>query len=53
MFAAQHGNNAIVTLLLQAGGDPNVVGTHGLSAIGFAKQNGHAETLRLLNRGKG
>ena len=52
MFSAQHGNNAIVTLLLQAGADPNVVGTHGHSAIGFAQQNGHAETLRLLNRGK-
>ncbi|HEX6885977.1 MAG TPA: ankyrin repeat domain-containing protein [Planctomycetota bacterium] len=52
MFAAQHGKEAIVTLLLHAGGDPNLVGTHGLSAIGFARQNGHAETLRLLTRGK-
>jgi len=48
MFAAQQGFNDVVKLLLDAGADPQVVGKHGLSAIGFARQNGHKETERLL-----
>lgn len=48
MFAAQHGNDPIVSLLLEAGADPDAAGSHGLSVIGFAEQNGLLETLRLL-----
>jgi hypothetical protein len=49
-FAAQHGFDAAVEVLLAAGADPRRKGSHGLSAIGFAQQNQHATTLRLLQR---
>ena len=48
MFAAQHGHDAVVSALLQSGADPKAKGSHGLSAIGFAQQNGHKRTLGLL-----
>jgi ankyrin repeat protein len=48
MFAAQHGHDDVVRMLLDAGADASVVGRHGLSAIGFAKQNGHKRTIGLL-----
>ena len=39
---------AAPTMLLDAGADPNVRGTHGLTALGFAQQNGHADTAAVL-----
>jgi hypothetical protein len=34
--------------LLEKGADPTIKGTHGLSAISFAQQNGLNETLKIL-----
>ena len=48
MFAAQHGYNEIVRLLLQKGADPSVKGDHGLSAIDFAVQNERKDTEKIL-----
>jgi ankyrin repeat protein len=48
MFSAQHGYNDIVRLLLDKGADPKAKGNHGISAIGFAEQNGLEETKRIL-----
>ena len=48
MFAAQYGHNDIIRLLLAKGADPHRKGTHGLSAIGFAQQNGHQESEKIL-----
>ena len=48
MFAAQHGYNDVVRYLLGKGADPAFVGKHGLSAIGFAKQNNLVETEKIL-----
>jgi ankyrin repeat protein len=48
MFAAQHGYNDIVRLLLEKGADPARTGSHGLSAIGFAQQNELVETEKIL-----
>ena len=48
MFAAQGGHAEIVRRLLDAGADAAPPGDHGLTARGFAEQNGHDETARLL-----
>jgi ankyrin repeat protein len=48
MFAAQHGHDNIVRLLLDHGADPSVRGTHGKSASDLAGQNGHESTVQLL-----
>jgi ankyrin repeat protein len=48
MFAAQHGHDEVIRLLLAAGADVARKGSHGLSAAGFAEHNGLAATLRLL-----
>jgi uncharacterized protein len=52
MFAAQHGHTEIVRRLLEASADLDVRGDHGLTALGFAQQNGHDETARLLEQAK-
>jgi ankyrin repeat protein len=51
MFAAQHAYNECVRALLSAGADPHVVGQHGFSAAGLARQNGHVRTEQLLKEG--
>jgi ankyrin repeat protein len=48
MFAAQRGNAQMVRRLIESGADPNTLGTHGLTALGFAQQNGHHEAARIL-----
>ena len=48
MFAAQHGYTEIVKMLLDAGADPNMRGTHGFTALGLVMQHGHQETIQLL-----
>jgi uncharacterized protein len=50
MFAAQHGHTDIVKRLVEHGGDLDARGEHGLTALGFARQNGHDETARLLEQ---
>jgi ankyrin repeat protein len=50
MFAAQHGHTDIVKRLVEHGGDLDARGQHGLTALGFARQNGHDETARLLEQ---
>jgi uncharacterized protein len=41
MFAARHGHDLVVLLLLLQGADPKVKGSHGLSAVEFARQHRH------------
>jgi len=48
MFAAQGGFFPIVRRLLDAGADPNVRGTHGLTALGLAQQNGHTKVVSII-----
>lgn len=50
MFAAQHGYNDIIRYLLGKGANPELVGKHGLSAVGFARQNHLIETEMILLR---
>ena len=50
MFAAQHGHDGIVRSLLEAGAEVNARGDHGLTALGFAKQNGHRKTRKILEK---
>ena len=45
MFCAQHGYNDVGRLLLEKG-------AHGLSAISFAQQNNHIETIMILQEKK-
>jgi hypothetical protein len=52
MFAAQHGYNDMIRYLLDKGADPTIKGKHGLSAVGFAKQNDLTETEMILLRQK-
>jgi hypothetical protein len=51
MYASQNGYDDIVRLLLTRGADPTFKGKHGLSAIGFAHQNSHWETEKILRNG--
>ncbi len=48
MFAAQRGDAHMVRRLIESGADPNVRGTHVLTALGFAQQNGHNEVARII-----
>jgi ankyrin repeat protein len=50
MFAAQHGYTNIVELLIDAGADVNAKGNHGLTALGFAQQNGHKKTAKAIQK---
>ncbi len=46
--AAAWGRTEIVTLLLQHGADPNAIEKGPMTALIWARQNGHAETVELL-----
>ena len=48
MFAVQHVYVSIVNLLMAAGADVKARGTHGFSALDFARQNRHLEVVTLL-----
>lgn len=48
MTAAAEGNVDVVHLLLAAGADANVEDKDGDTALSFARQNGHAEVVALL-----
>ena len=52
MFAAQHGHNEIVRVLMQVGADHNVTGKHGHSAITLAEQYDDREATLALLRGE-
>jgi ankyrin repeat protein len=48
MFAGAEGNTDVVRLLLQHGADPSIKDVDGDTALDFARQNGHAETAKVL-----
>ena len=48
MYAAAEGNNEVVELLLEHGANPNAKDTDGETALDFAENNGHAQTVTLL-----
>jgi ankyrin repeat protein/serine/threonine protein kinase len=46
--AAMNGHVAVITALIQAGGDVNAKDIHNKTAVLWAAQRGHAETVQLL-----
>jgi ankyrin repeat protein/serine/threonine protein kinase len=46
--AAMNGYVAVITALIQAGGDVNAKDIHNKTAVLWAAQRGHAETVRIL-----
>jgi len=48
MFATINGYNEIVSILLDAGADSNLVNKEGLTALHFAVDNGFTDTVKLL-----
>jgi ankyrin repeat protein/tRNA A-37 threonylcarbamoyl transferase component Bud32 len=46
--AAMNGHAAVITALIQAGGDVNAKDLHNKTAVLWAAQKGHAETVQLL-----
>jgi ankyrin repeat protein len=51
MFAAYRNRLQLATYLLSAGADPNAMAEDGHTALSIAREHGHAEVARLLERG--
>jgi ankyrin repeat protein len=49
-IAAYHGQSEIVQLLLDCGADPSLKNAEGQTAVGYARQQGHTEVVRLLEK---
>ena len=50
MVAVKAGRTDIVSQLLKAGADPNIINKAGKSAKDMAKNKGNKEVIRLLER---
>ena len=49
-WPAAYGYETTVTLLLNAGADPNYVDVEGQTAISMARRHGHSRIVHLLER---